>query len=261
MSNEQNGPGIDPLVSDTYREMAEERTPEALDREVLRMAASELRTRYAIARAWTRPLAWAATIGLSLVLVLQLADVPQPVAGSPEAPEHTPASLDQDPDDALEVAAPEKRSRTEMQQQDHKAGVMKDTPAAAPRAAEEDAMAEEEPPAQNYLSRDAMQGAREKARIQEGFRQEPKEEVVNGRHLTGEQAATAERPAARSVPGFAATAAADDSGFLCPESARETAEDWLECIVALEETAPPELVDREYRAIHERFPELGEVSR
>ena len=112
MSNEQNGPGIDPLVSDTYKELADETTPEALNREVLRRAARETRTRYAIARAWTRPMAWAATIGLSLVLVLQLADVPEPAATEAPAFERKDADsagARQKGDEAPEPSAAEHR--------------------------------------------------------------------------------------------------------------------------------------------------------
>ncbi len=290
MSNEQNGNGIDPLVSETYRELAEERTPEALNREVLRIAASEVRTRYAIARAWTRPLAWAATIGLSLVLVLQLADAPQPPASSTEsadaaradqapvetrgisapeavAPVSEPVAIppDQDrlaaADEAAAAAVLEKRSRTDLQQQGEKVSVVNDTPVAAPRAAEEGAMAEQELPDPSYLSRDAAHGAREKARLQDTIEQEEKQEIETRQRVSGEQTATAESSAARSMTSFAVTAAEDDSELLCPESVRKTAAEWLECIVAIERTAPPELVDREYQALHERFPELGELSR
>jgi hypothetical protein len=41
------------------------------------MAAHANRTRYSRTRAWVRPLAWAATIGLSLALVLEITRVPQ----------------------------------------------------------------------------------------------------------------------------------------------------------------------------------------
>jgi hypothetical protein len=67
-------------VSDAYRELARESTPEALDDRILAMAARESRSRYGLARAWVRPVAWAATIALSLAFVLEMtkfADAPQ----------------------------------------------------------------------------------------------------------------------------------------------------------------------------------------
>ena len=79
MTTEQNH--NDPRVSEAYHDLATERTPPELDRNVLLMAAAGTRSRYGLARAWVRPVAWAATIGLSLAFVLemsQLRDVATP---------------------------------------------------------------------------------------------------------------------------------------------------------------------------------------
>ncbi len=283
MSNEQNGPRIDPLVSDTYRELADETTPEALNREVMRMAAGEVRSRYAIARAWTRPLAWAATIGLSLVLVLQLADVPEPVSPSAEAPDSGTARLQKDdaaapvsraapampaapPADPMSTADADeqaalpgvaKQSRSEIQQQDQKVNVMNVAPAATPF--EREAKVEEEPPAQTVVSRDVVQEARETARLREAFRQQQGKEEVAARQRTvagqtDSAAQMAEQSAGAAMASFATTA--DDGEFLCPADARSTPEQWLECIAAFEKTAPTELVDREYEALYESFPDF-----
>ena len=85
----------DKRISETYRDLASERTPAELDQKVLTMAASEARTRYGLARAWIRPVAWAATIGLSLAFILemsQLADLPVPAETPTAAPAPMPAS-------------------------------------------------------------------------------------------------------------------------------------------------------------------------
>lgn len=74
----------DPRVAQAYRDLATERTPAALDDKVLAMAAATARSRYGRARGWLRPVAWAATIGLSLAFVLEMArvtDEPAPPAG------------------------------------------------------------------------------------------------------------------------------------------------------------------------------------
>jgi len=79
MTTEQNH--NDPRVAEAYRDLATERTPPELDRKVLSMAAAGTPSRYGLARAWVRPVAWAATIGLSLAFVLemsQLRDVATP---------------------------------------------------------------------------------------------------------------------------------------------------------------------------------------
>jgi hypothetical protein len=79
MSN--NSDTHEPRVSATYREVATETTPAHLDRKVLQAARAGARTRYGLARAWMRPLAWAATIALSFAFVLQMTqedDAPPP---------------------------------------------------------------------------------------------------------------------------------------------------------------------------------------
>ena len=132
-------------VSSVYRDLAQETTPEGLDRRVLRHAAQESRTRYGLARAWMRPVAWAATIGLSLAFLLEMtwfADappLPEPAIAPPaaerarndadvmkakeedavrqaaprqtdDAPNSTPAALMADEESALDEAG--KRART-----------------------------------------------------------------------------------------------------------------------------------------------------
>lgn len=66
----------DPEVSASYREIAREQTPEALNAAVLRQAAASVAGAKSTSVRWLRPMAWAATIGLSLALVLELSNVP-----------------------------------------------------------------------------------------------------------------------------------------------------------------------------------------
>lgn len=100
----------DSRLSDAYRELQDERAPTHLDEEILKRAAREARTRYGALRAWTRPAAWAAMIGLCLTLVLELTRVDNnaavpltesilqdqpPAAPVPQSmPASAPASLD-----------------------------------------------------------------------------------------------------------------------------------------------------------------------
>lgn len=60
-------------VSEAYQGLATETTPPELDRKILAMAAGK--SRYGRARAWIRPVAWAATIGLSLAIVLEISQL------------------------------------------------------------------------------------------------------------------------------------------------------------------------------------------
>lgn len=79
MTTERDKEAIDELVSQTYREHSVEQAPERLNQEILSMAADNAsrgsRTNFLFA-AWTKPLAWAATIGISLAVVLELSQVP-----------------------------------------------------------------------------------------------------------------------------------------------------------------------------------------
>lgn len=59
-------------LSETYRELATEKAPPELNRKVLATAARGGSTRYGLARAWIRPVAWAATIMLSVAVVLEV---------------------------------------------------------------------------------------------------------------------------------------------------------------------------------------------
>ncbi len=84
MTEERNRPASasdqDALVTETYRDMADERTPAHLDQAVFRTAARAVRPKYSRLIAWTRPMAWAATVMLTVTLVLQITDIPAPEA-------------------------------------------------------------------------------------------------------------------------------------------------------------------------------------
>lgn len=85
MTNERQTPdtGVedDVLVSNTYREIARESTPEHLNKSVLDTARKAARPRYSLLRTWTRPTAWAATILLSVALLLEFTQTPLQQAG------------------------------------------------------------------------------------------------------------------------------------------------------------------------------------
>ena len=82
MSTETNN--SDTRVSEAYRALATETTPHELDDTLLKMAANNVPTRYALVRGWLRPVAWAATIGLSLAFILDISRYQDnPVAPAP----------------------------------------------------------------------------------------------------------------------------------------------------------------------------------
>ena len=75
-NDKQEAMEVDPQVSAHYESLAEEKTPADLDRAILREAARALRTdnRKGSFGAWFRPVAFMATVGLSLVIILDLSD-------------------------------------------------------------------------------------------------------------------------------------------------------------------------------------------
>ncbi|MCJ7590232.1 MAG: hypothetical protein MUO51_02650 [Woeseiaceae bacterium] len=79
MTAELNESEMDRLVSQTYRELGTEEVPEHLNQTILRQAAAaggRSGARHFSFAAWTKPVAWAATIGLSLAIVLELTQIP-----------------------------------------------------------------------------------------------------------------------------------------------------------------------------------------
>lgn len=72
MSEDRNNGIGDPAVSDAYRDMATERAPASLNEAVLHDAAAHASKGYARSMLWMRPLAYAATVMLSLAIVVQV---------------------------------------------------------------------------------------------------------------------------------------------------------------------------------------------
>ena len=78
MTESRQEPHADPLVTEHYGRIADETTPARIDRAILDRANGGVRPKYARLRMWSRPLGWAATIALSVAIVLQLTRAPEP---------------------------------------------------------------------------------------------------------------------------------------------------------------------------------------
>lgn len=110
-------------VSDAYRDIARETSPSHLDDRIMNMARQQARTPYGQARAWVRPVAWAATIALSFAFILELTyfredPLPTDSAVLPATGTEADRGAEPDPRDAAFkpapasiVAAPEIRTR------------------------------------------------------------------------------------------------------------------------------------------------------
>jgi len=79
MTAERNDKAMHEVVSKSYQEYSVERAPAHLNRKILSMAtaASDAKRGNRLwPKTWTIPLAWAATVGLSLAIVLEVTQIP-----------------------------------------------------------------------------------------------------------------------------------------------------------------------------------------
>lgn len=219
----------DETVSRTYRELATEKTPPPLDAKILAAARAETRTRYGLLRTRTRPLAWAAMIGLSLVIVLQITRLP---GGEDALPTETPMPA------AL---------------QDN--GVAEPMPVVTMEAGAA-ATAAETPP--------APAAARGKPGLAEAERADaPERDAVAAEQrqrapLAAQASAIAPGLSEALSPQGAAQkeALAVPAGSACSESARAAPESWLACIEALRAGGETAGADAEYELLRAAFPDF-----
>jgi len=101
---------IDPQVSAHYQSLADEKTPPELDRAVMRQATRALQaaTRSGAFGAWVRPVAFAATVGLSLAIVVELSDTgifspPSDMSQQTGAPDSGQSAVASDPDNGTKT--------------------------------------------------------------------------------------------------------------------------------------------------------------
>jgi len=253
MSDERRKSEADPLVAEVYKDLASERVPEHLDDKVLRMAAREGRTRYAVSRAWMRPTAWAATIALSLAIVMELTLLsgtePEPAQGRIAPREAQPAVGEAAADlrqELADVPAARPEAKSEVRAK------LEETPAPAKRsraAARDDADAGlGTTEAFTPQSVSVVREAEELARMQAGPDRESVASEVGEREPAANIATTASFAARTDLKP-----AAPAEG--CSSLARETAESWYQCIEDLRESGLAELADAEHVAFVEEFPD------
>ena len=262
MSTERDTGIADEVVSETYRQHSDERAPERLNRQILDLAASELEARGAPGRLstrWSRPLAWAATIALSLAIVLELTELPgtpaEPAAGSLRD-EFTPQDTG-----IIEDASNRARLRSGPNQQfgdgtaakpssdDHDDGNgngngadTADIPAAAKAPtgspADTPAGAVAEPVLEEVFRRQTA--AEERVDIGELETAVPEAERSDTRQKSANFSALIEKKELDARPH-------------CDEAARETAATWLACIETLRRSGATSEAREEYEAFERKF--------
>lgn len=212
----------DRRLAAAYRDLARERTPAGLDEAVLRMAAREARTPYGLARTWTRPVAWAATIGLSLALVLELSRIDD-LAPLPA-------------DDAVPVSVPVPAP-----------GTGPGAPA-TPKAERRPAMKAEPAPVQAPTRRSERAAenvdldVQEEVAAQSDLRDQPSRAVS----LTG-LAAAEDSAALREKKAEVQS---------CDDGARGRPASWYACIIALRDAGLVDAAADELDALQETFPDF-----
>lgn len=212
-------PRGDKAVARAYRELATERTPATVNEQVLRAAAREAGRGYPRWIGWLRPLAWAATVGLTLAIVLELGDIPAPDDDlvSPARPEETREAPPADD-------APSENARREIDSESadgRAAGRARNdgdrTPASAAFAVDDAAMLEQ---------------AADIAAVRAGSE-------------SREQAPAAPASAKEAEPGPA-----------CDDGSRERADTWYRCIERLRAEGNADAAEREFDELIETFPDF-----
>ncbi len=223
----QSGPAADERVSRSYRDVATETAPRHLDSAVLAQAAGAARSRYARSFAWTKPLAFAATIVLCVTIVLELTRTPQPdgvVAPTEPHSDAAPAIVPAPVAEAGATASAEEPAAPKRERSEN--AVRKDAPAAASVQSPQPAATLD---AEAFRPRDIemMEQAKETAKRQTGANPEARAQRLVDR-------------AARS----------------CAADAIATPETWLECIGRLEESGHTAEAENERRLLEAAFPDF-----
>ena len=255
--NERDNSAPDQRVSDAYREMANERKPQALNDKILRMAARAKPARSLIPRPWMKPVAWAATIGLSLAIVLELTQVPQTPTDfdrvSPASPLEAPVmpaptSIETPPETEFD-------ERRDRQLQMEKSAVSE----ALPVLDSQDRIRERRDvkPERHRAELPVV----EEAAVQ-GMTRAP--EFLDTSATVNDEAETDADGAVSPAGKTAASSMAAPTQrmlmaepALCPADARETAEGWYRCIDTKRAVSPAEAIEKEIEALRRQFPDFA----
>lgn len=258
MTNERDKNEMDDFVSETYRALADEETPEHLNESVLRLAAARApnaRKLFSFG-AWMKPAAWAATVGLSLAIVIevtQFTDMPvtEPTTEMPSAP--APASESEPPSvrdqfvpqgsNVLDEAERIAKLRSGSIQSNNE---VVDTPMPnkiEPRA-EESAGSSLEYRAENATPSSVQAQAEVPALVAQPV------SSATDRRITQVQAQSA------AAPERSRLQQKSDAIGACKGAARKTAETWFACIELLRESGKSAEADRENKAFLLQHPDF-----
>lgn len=235
MTNERDTFEGNELVTETYRELGVEKAPEHLNQTILKMASDgsgKAGSRNGLFAIWMKPVAWAATIGLSLAIVLELTQVPTAAVRPDTVPPVDSVAEEIIMEDAaagdVEVFSREAKGKMEAVSAPARltpspATTATATPASAPAVSPEVAAA-----------------AEKETRLRLSARKRAADSVA----------------ADEAMASFALLAEQNDADLAgsCEPEIRLSAKDWLECIDNLRQTGKKEAADREYEAFILEYP-------
>lgn len=231
MTNKRDREELDELVSETYRELPAPRAPDHLNQAVLRMAANKgLGKADSLFAAWVKPVTLAATIALSLAIVLELSEVPVT---------SVPLNVEQQETDRLDQAEDRARSQFERSA----TTVREDEPASAGEGLLEE-----------LVLQDTDFSKREAKSKTESFAASPPAPVLPVARKRAADIPDSNQPAATSAIGFSMESNDADTTLACDEKTRQSADTWLDCIDQLRESGATLDADREYEAFMLKYP-------
>ena len=276
---------IDPQVSDHYTSLADEKTPVDLDRAVLHEATRALRAdnRKGSFGAWFRPVAFMATVGLSLAIILDLSDTSifkppadMPFDTAPPAPVQPPAKNATD-------AAARNRSQTTFSEfkRQEKSAQARTSMVDAPDAAGNDtggststAAVIEAPQADRGKLRKKQSGPAAADTRPQG---EPPEDYTEVSDVFTTEAESAEQRVRKleaavdanlpSQPGAAAQFTAPQSTIAsenylvvepvgCSKEQKSDVEEWWKCVETFRQTGLTEAANREFDNLRKNYPDF-----
>ena len=276
MTEEQSTPDSagekDALVSDTYREIANERAPEHLNRAILKQAAGAAQPRYSRLINWTRPMAWAATAMLSVAVVLELTSVPEPQSAIPQDV-NTRFEGEAPKNDGSTVSAADAIAPAELKTEMPESEVLEETvfPAAMPgRGAnllvpEKTQLESANTPAAEIAT--SLRKRDDKSQLPDvGYSAPQWSNAEQAKLKDADMLLQAEelarmhsgdnREADRSAESALASRASGFANYVpaCDESVRTTPEAWLECIEVLEGAGMPDAASEQRQKLISAFP-------
>jgi len=250
MTSERENFEGDARVTEAYRELGAEKAPERLNQTILEMAVGGSKRsgeRYQPLVAWMKPLAWTATIGLSLAIVLEITQVPTTNVRYDAAPRAEPvleeiAIQDTDKLQTIEYRALEQTGA-------NRSAITKD------EVADDVEVFRRE-------SKGKMDFVAAPAQIPSSPAPTPAsvDQIPDDLQDTARKRAADSATLNEPMASFAVIAEEKEADLAesCDAQVRLSVEDWLECIGNLRQSGALEAADREYEALILEYPNESE---